>query len=630
MPNLVGIWDPALAKAEIELALAKQLRRVRMPQLSYHDYVDAHEGFGAGLQDHGILGNGQQPVQTSAGRLSLLLDGELYNGEELRIRFRHELPAANLSTPGLCLALIEKHGVEVVNLFNGCFCIVLYDRDSSRLTLISDRLGFRPLYYVWRQERLIFGSELKALRAIDPQPAAVDEVGVMELFCYGSHILDRTSIDGYLRLPPASILTVDNHARQLSAYWAYQYDESAQTLDQPTYFTNYAMLLDRAVERCLATPQRVGMFLSGGYDSRAIAASIRKHHLPIPAFTFGDPDSRDMRYGSLLAERIGLEHYPVTSKGGYLYSTCRSVVWRTEGMSSFAHCTSIQHHNLIKEKMDVILLGLLGEFGGSHTWPQLLLARSREAAIETIFARMAGGRLPMLRRIFTAEFHKRAFEALRLRFKQSFEGINNDHPLNIADCWNFTSMQPRSSFHSPSTDRHLLEVRAPHMDFDLVGFLLTIPAYARIEQRVYKKMIAYGFPAIRDIPCTNSGLPINPHFGREYSAMVTRYLCRKAAAPARKLFRLHEPLGRNETNRGQAFLAEPELVEHILRPLLAAGVFPDRIFNLAGIEEVINEHYTHRTHDHAELLSLLISWALAARYFLHDDFSDLPPDSLVA
>jgi asparagine synthase (glutamine-hydrolysing) len=512
-------------------------------------------------------------------------------------------------------------------LFSGGFCIVLYDRDAGRLTLISDRFGFRPLFYVRRQDALIFGSELKALRVLDPQRPAVDETGVMELFCYGSHILDRTSIDGYLRLPPASIMTVDKAGCALSSYWVYQYDEKAQALDQPSYFTHYATLLDRAVERCMAKPRhaRVGIFLSGGYDSRAMAASIREQHLPIPAFTFGDAESRDIRYGSLLAARLGFEHYPVTSKGSYLYPNCRSIVWRTEGMLSFSHCTSIRHHALIKEKMDIILLGFLGEFGGSHTWPQLLLARSRAAAIDAIFARMAGGRLAIVQRIFSPAFYARALEALRLRFAQSFEAVNNDHPLNIADCWNFMALQPRSSFQSPSVDRHLFEARAPHMDSELVSFLLTIPPYARIEQRVYKKMIAYGFPQIRDIPCTNSGLPINPHFATEYAAMAARYLFRKAAAPARRLLRLQEPLGRNETHRGQAFLSEPELVEEILRPLLKAGAFPSEIFDPAGIEAVINEHYT-LVQDHAELLSLLISWGLAAKYFLHDDFSDVPSE----
>jgi asparagine synthetase B (glutamine-hydrolysing) len=148
MPNLVGIWNPSLPKDDIENAIAKQLRRVCVPHIHYEEYKATYPGFGAVLQDHGILGNGSQPAKHSNDTLTLFLDGELYNSDELRTRFRHDFATAHLSTPELCLALIEKLGLEAVNLFNGCFCIVLYNSETSRLTLISDRFGFRPLFYV--------------------------------------------------------------------------------------------------------------------------------------------------------------------------------------------------------------------------------------------------------------------------------------------------------------------------------------------------------------------------------------------------------------------------------------------------------------------------------------------------
>lgn len=623
MPNLVGVWDPELSERIIENTIFKQLQRVRVPGVNYVDYVNIHNGFGVGLQDHGILCNGTQPVQIDNGNFSLMLDGELYNIPELLIRYRKQLPDRQMSPPEVCLELIMNFGVKIVNEFNGCFCIVLYIKKDNKLYLITDRLGFRPLFYVKKGNVLIFGTELKALAVIDTQPIKLDELGLFEFFCYGSHILDKTSIEGYLRLEPASILTIDGDGLEITKYWAYQYDETAPQLDQPTYYTNYAKLLDRAVERCMITPKRIGIFLSGGYDSRSIAASIRKYHLPIPAFTFGDTDSRDMRFAQMLAERIGLEHHSISSDEPYLFPTCRSVVWRTEGMLSFAHCTSIHNHALIKEKMDIILVGLLGEFSGSHTWPKLLLAQTRKDAINVMFERIAGSRISQTRRIFTVSFYNRLAGELRQRFDNSFESIQNEHPLNIADCWQLTALKPRLSNQSPSTDRHQFEIRSPHMDFELVKFLLTIPPYARIEQRVYKKMIAYGFPEIRDVPCTNSGLPINPSFAEEYAAMTFRYLYGKAATPIRKLLKLKEPLGRNEVNRGDKFLAEPQLMDHILVPLLKSGVFPSDIFNIKEIESIISEHYTQQS-DHSELLSQLISWGEAAKYFIHHDLSDVP------
>lgn len=625
MPNLVGIWDPQSSEEPIWQKLAKQLQRVRIPEVRYAEYVSIHPGFGMGLLDHGILENGPQPAQTPDGRVCLLLDGELYNARELKRRYQKELPDEVLSTPELCLRLILLYGEEVVREFNGLFCLVLYDRDARRVTLISDRYGFRPLFYVRRQKALVFGSELKALVAVDPETRRVDELGTLEFFFYGSHIIEKTSIQGYSRLGPAAILTVDEQGLRARRYWAYKYDEDAPTLNQATYFTEFSVLFDRAVERCMQGSHRIGIFLSGGYDSRAVSAAIRKHHLPIPAFTFGQPESRDVRYAAMLAERLGLAHYPLTDRGPYLYPHCRAIVWRTEGMLSFVNTTSIRYHPVLKKKVDIILTGFLAEFGGSHTWPQLLLARSRRAAIQAIFDRFQRHRVDLVRRVFNASFLKPHFELLRDRFEQSFESVLNDHPLNVPDCWNLIHLQPRSTYHSPSIDRYRFETRAPHMDAELVDFLLRIPPYARLEQRVYKQMIAYAFPQIRDIPCTNSGRPINPSFAREYAAMVASFLGRKAAAPLQELLHRRQPLDREFRDLGEDFRAEPQLVRDILRPLLRSDIFPSEMFNLSEIEAIINEHY-EKNGRHEATLSGLISWGLGMKYFLREDLSDVPAE----
>jgi asparagine synthetase B (glutamine-hydrolysing) len=167
----------------------------------------------------------------------------------------------------------------------------------------------------------------------------------------------------------------------------------------------------------------------------------------------------------------------------------------------------------------------------------------------------------------------------------------------------------------------MFECRMPLMDADVVEFLLTIPPSARIEQRIYKRMIAYAFPRVRDIPCTNSARPINPNFGREYVAMVLRYLGRKALGP---LTRRKPPLGRAPRDVAQHFRAEPALMDEVLRPLVRDGCLPDDLFDPKGIEAVIDEHYKGEAR-HEALLSALISFGLGVKYLLRDDFSDVDP-----
>ncbi len=124
----------------------------------------------------------------------------------------------------------------------------------------------------------------------------------------------------------------------------------------------------------------IGLFLSGGYDSRSIAASIREYHRPISAFTFGHSNSRDVRYAAALADRLGLGHVKLTETEPYLAKNCRAIVWRTEGMLPFTHTTSIRYHSRIKETADILLLGFLNPglqmFLGGR-WPFCELAGRR-------------------------------------------------------------------------------------------------------------------------------------------------------------------------------------------------------------------------------------------------------------
>ena len=326
MPNLVGLWTPAANDGAIRAAIARQLDRVRVPGIRYAEYSAIFRGVGMGLLDHGHLENGPQPARSADGAASLFLDGELYNADELKRQYRAELPNKNLSTPELCLALIQKFGDDIVDRFNGLFCIALFDEASRSLKLISDRLGFRPLFYAIRDETVIFGTELKAVCAGDPGTRAIDDVGLLEFFVYGSHVMNRTSLAGYRRLAPATVMTIDRDGARTRKYWSYKYDEGAGRLDQRSYVSVYHTLLDRAVERNMRGGKRIGMFLSGGYDSRAVAAAVRPHHLPIPTFTFGDPASRDIRYAAMLADRLGMGHQPLTGDAPHLYDVVREVV----------------------------------------------------------------------------------------------------------------------------------------------------------------------------------------------------------------------------------------------------------------------------------------------------------------
>lgn len=233
MPNFVGIWDQKSTEQGIRQALKTQLHRVRIPGITTNDCLLVEPGLGVALMDTQLLMNGEQPARSPDGRLSLFIDGELYNASELKRSFRSSLPDAELSTAELCVHLIAIHGEEVVRRFNGLFSLVMYDSVAKRLLLISDRYGFRPLFIAQRDSCLLFGSEMKALCAADTRQRHIDEIGTVELFCYGTCFAQQTLIQGYTRLAPATILTADSDGVRFKKYWSYKYEEGGGLLINP-------------------------------------------------------------------------------------------------------------------------------------------------------------------------------------------------------------------------------------------------------------------------------------------------------------------------------------------------------------------------------------------------------------
>ncbi|GEM_PF-2010744 len=624
MPNLVGLWRPRASASAIEASLERQTTAVLSGprKLAIHRMIGP--GWAAALVEHGLLNNGPQPAAAANDKIRVLLDGEILNLDELAVRYRLPLSLrAGATAATLCATLIAARGLEVVREFNGLFALVVSHDGGQKLSLVSDRYAARPLFFRPEGDDVSFATELKGVLAGSATRGMTDATAVCELLVYGVHFGGRTWLRGCERLPPATILTLDASGTHVERYWSYRYRYDAPALDHDSYATRFAVLLDRAVERCMRGPARIGMFLSAGYDSRAVAASIRKYHLPLPTFTFGVPNSRDVLLAPQLAAKLGLEHFHLQSSGAYLAPNAPAIVWRTEGMLPFTGTTSIRFHDQISARADIILTGFLAEFCGSHTWPQLLVARDREAAIKAIFQRFVTSRLARARGVLRPEVFARAYDELRHRFEQSFVHNENEHPFDVADSWNFMQLQPNGTCHAPAVDRHLLEIRAPLMDAELVDFLLTIRPWTRLEQRIYKLMIARSFPEIRDVPCANSMRPIEPRFWVEYPRMAARLIGRRIAAPVRRLAGREDRLGREISDLDADIRAEPELRNGVIEPLLANECLDPTIFDLSAVQRLVREQFDSGR-DHGALLGSLASLGLAHSQLLGGNLADVP------
>jgi asparagine synthase (glutamine-hydrolysing) len=236
------------------------------------------------------LTGGWQPLYNEDRSLALVANGEIYNFIELRAQLEER--GHRFGTGSDCetiLHLYEDYGADCVHQLRGMFVFALWDSKRKRLFLCRDRMGEKPLYLYERNGQILFASELKALRLSGLVPFELDPMSVDLYFHYQYVPEPATPIKGMRKLPASHLLMIDTSPWRVTekSYW--------NMVDAPPIEGNPGELikaeLDEVSKLVIRSDVPVGVALSGGIDSSAIAAlSVRKYPGTIHAFSVGYSD----------------------------------------------------------------------------------------------------------------------------------------------------------------------------------------------------------------------------------------------------------------------------------------------------------------------------------------------------
>ena len=265
-------------------------------------WADAEAGVALGMRRLAILDlsqAGHQPMQSASGRYVIVYNGEIYNCEDLRRQLKAQggtLEFRGRSDTEVMLAAFERWGVlESLRHFNGMFAFGVWDRRERTLTLARDRFGEKPLFYSIVGGRLLFASELKALRA-HPEFSAEIDLGAVALYLRHNCIPAPYSIyKNTYKLPPANLLTLSAIDLRSSpkAYWSVR--ESAEAGisnpfrgDERDAIGELDALLRDAVKIRMYSDVPLGAFLSGGVDSSTIVSFMQaQSNVAVRTFSIG-------------------------------------------------------------------------------------------------------------------------------------------------------------------------------------------------------------------------------------------------------------------------------------------------------------------------------------------------------
>ncbi len=267
-------------------------------------YVKGNAGLGIRRLSVIDVEQGHQPIGNEDNTIWIVYNGEIYNYKELRQELekkRHKFKTN--SDTEVIVHLYEEMGRELVTRLNGMFAFALWDSKRRTLLLGRDRAGIKPLFYYIGRDKLVFGSEIKALLQ---DPSIPRELNFQALHSYLSLLYvpaPLTIFNGIKKLPPAHILEYVDGEVSIRQYWSvpYQVTETQKTGSKPRalnsktvkhYASEIRERLQTSVRRRLISDVPLGVFLSGGLDSSAIVALMAQStNIQVKTFSIGFRDS---------------------------------------------------------------------------------------------------------------------------------------------------------------------------------------------------------------------------------------------------------------------------------------------------------------------------------------------------
>ena len=252
-----------------------------------------------------------QPMRSEDGRYALVFNGEVYNFAELRRELEREgCRFKTTSDTEVALALYEREGVPSFSRMHGMFALAFYDFKEKTLVLARDRMGEKPLYWSYQNGTFVFASELKGILASGLVRREVDLHALDQYLQFDYVPTSRSVVRDVYKLEPATALILKEGIISKKKFWTPP--SELEHLDEVRAVECLDRALHGVVGHELVSDVPLGVFLSGGLDSSAVAYYAQAHHTqPIDTFSIGfdDPSFDESVFAREAASHLGTNHH---------------------------------------------------------------------------------------------------------------------------------------------------------------------------------------------------------------------------------------------------------------------------------------------------------------------------------
>jgi asparagine synthase (glutamine-hydrolysing) len=351
---------------------ARELLR-RMTDVLTHRGPD---GFGYFEDEHAHFGHrrlaiidvtaGAQPMSNEDKTVWVTYNGEIYNHDHLReslIRAGHTYET-RCDTETI-LHAYEQFGESCVDQFRGMFSFAIWDQRRRRLMCGRDRLGIKPFYYFWNGRVFVFASEIKAILLHPDVTPDLNPDILAEYLSFGYLSGEETMFRGIRKLPPGCCISLDVNTAspqpEISQYWDVPNPQPQDDRDESSITNECRRRLEEAVQSRLMSDVPLGCFLSGGIDSSAIAAVMKRFSSgKVKTFAVGYHEAAysELGYARHVADSLGTDHHDVTVTREQFFSALPRVIWHEDEPIVFSSSVPLYFVSKVAaEHVKVVLSG---------------------------------------------------------------------------------------------------------------------------------------------------------------------------------------------------------------------------------------------------------------------------------
>lgn len=340
------------------------------------------------------LGGGHQPFVSDDGRIAVVQNGEIFNHVELASELRAQgVRLRTHSDTEVILRLYEREGIACLKRLNGMFAIAIDDAREDALYLARDRIGVKPLYMHDDGQRVLFGSEPKALwPALGGRKPGMDLEAIHHYLTFNYIPAPWTAYQGVSHLMPGTWMKFTRGAHVQTQRWWSLADQREQDFEFGEWAEEFMATLDDATRIRLRADVPFGAFLSGGVDSSAIVGLMSRHvDRPIKTFCIGfaDPHYDESTFALQAAQRFGCDHMMEVAELNMLAQWPRVLHHLDQPHGDASFMPTLRVSELASKHVKVVLTGDGGDelFAGYDKYAQFFARSDAMALPQAAFER---------------------------------------------------------------------------------------------------------------------------------------------------------------------------------------------------------------------------------------------------